>query len=90
MAKTYKGWTRIDRDITYKDSERYFTKWVREGYPTITDWMDGTSKGWCDPEDRYEVAPVQGKPYERSIYRSFAKLSDAILYAETGKYRWQV
>ncbi len=90
MAKTFKGWTRIDRDTTCKDPDRYFTKWVREGYPTITDYVDGTSKGWCDHEDRYQVAPVKGKPYESYIYRSFARLSDAILYAETGKYRWQV
>ena len=90
MAKTYKGWTRINRDVTCKDINRFFTKWVREGYPTITDYVDGTGKGWCRPEDRYQVAPVQGQPYERYIYRSFERLSDAILYAETGKYRWQV
>ena len=90
MAKTYKGWTRINRDTTHKDPDRYFTKWVREGYPTITDYVDGTPKGWCDPEDRYDVAPVQSNPYESAIYRSFERLSDAILYAETGKYRWQV
>ena len=83
--KTYKGWTRINRDVTYKDSNRYFTKWVREGFPEITDWVDGTHKGFCDKEDRYEVGLRPGQVYERSIYRSFARLSDAIYYAETGK-----
>ena len=88
MAKTYKGWTRTARDS--KSVDTYFTKWTREGYPTITDYVDGTSKGWCDPNDRYQVDLRPGQPYERSIYRSFARLSDAILYAETGKYRWDV
>jgi len=90
MAKTYKGWTRINRDDTYKDSSRYFTKWVREGYPTITDFQDGMGKGWCPDYTRYEVSPVKGQPYVRSECRQFEKLSDAILYAETGKYSWQV
>ena len=90
MAKTYKGWTRISRDISCRDSGRYFTQWVREGFPTITDFQDGTGKGWCPDYMRYEVGIRPGQPYERSEYRHFAKLSDAILYAETGKYRWQI
>ena len=90
MARTYKGWTRISKDETYKDPSRYFTKWVREGYPSITDWADKKVKtAWnrVDPLSRYEVAPVQGQPYVRSFDRSFARLEDAIFYAETGKYR---
>lgn len=87
MAKTYKGWTRINRNST---PDNFFTKWVREGYPTITDFQDGMGKGWCPDYTRYEVGIRPGQPYERSEYRSFERLSDAILYAETGKYRWQV
>ena len=90
MAKTFKGWTRINRDDTYKDPSRYFTKWVREGYPSITDWADKKVKTpWnkCDPLSRYEVAPVQGQPYKASYLRSFPTLSEAILFAETGKYK---
>lgn len=90
MARTYKGWTRISKDETYKDPNRYFTKWVREGYPSITDWADKKVKtpyNRCDSYSRYEVAPIQGKPYQSHLLRSFAKLEDAIYFAETGKCR---
>lgn len=89
MAKTYKGWTRVNREDAIKDGN-YFAYWFKEGFPKITDFCDGTSKGWCDPNDRYEVDLKAGQSYERSIYRSFNRLSDAILYAETGKYKWEV
>ena len=89
MARTYKGWTKVSKKDAEKDGY-YFSWWYKEGYPDITDFMDGTSAGFCNKESRYEVGIRPGQPYERSEYRSFAKLSDAILYAETGKYRWEV
>lgn len=88
MAKTYKGWTRVERDATYKDSTRYYTYWYKEGYPKITDNCDGRTT--CNKVYRYEVSLVPGKPYESWRYRTFSKLEDAILYAETGKYRWDI
>ena len=78
MAKTFKGWTRIDRKDAPKYG-KYFTFWHKEGFQDIVDFCDGSPKGWCNPQDRYDVG----------FTRSFYKLSDAIRYAETGKMPWE-
>lgn len=73
MAKTYKGWTRVKMD----ENDNYFTYWYKEGYPEITDFMDGTPKGWCDPYHRYRVSTPHNL-----ISLGFRKLEDAIELAE--------
>lgn len=76
MAKvTRHGWTKIPRGST---PEALFTSWVKEGYPSITDYLEGTPKGWCDPWRRYSVSVYKPRYYSGH----FATLKDAIEFAE--------